>query len=239
MNGIEHALAPALPGLFNAQRVAAPLREQVAEALRRAILEFTFQPGQRLVERELIELTGVSRTTVREVLRNLESEGLVRLIPQRGAVVDAPTPSEAVELYEVRATLESLAVNRFIDYASDATKSALRDAQQRFAAAAREQPDNIRELLRAKDEFYEVLLQGSGSTAVRDILHRLQARVRFLRARSLSRPGRPTESAAELENLVEAIEVGDHAAADAVCRRHLSNASESGDEMVKLVENEA
>ena len=69
-------------------RVAAPLRDQVLEILRRQpILDFRYKPGQRLIERELIEQIGVSRTTIREVLRELDAEGLVTTIPQKGAIV--------------------------------------------------------------------------------------------------------------------------------------------------------
>jgi DNA-binding GntR family transcriptional regulator len=65
------------------QRVAAPLREQVLDLLRQAIVEHRLKPGQRLIERELVEQIGVSRTTIREVLRQLAAEGLVATIPQR------------------------------------------------------------------------------------------------------------------------------------------------------------
>ena len=72
-------------------RIAAPLREQVIAALRQAILDFQLKPGQRLVERELIEQLGVSRTTIREALRELTAEGLITVIPQKGAIVSAPS----------------------------------------------------------------------------------------------------------------------------------------------------
>jgi DNA-binding GntR family transcriptional regulator len=68
-------------------RIAAPLREQVINGRRTAILDFELQPGQRLVERELIEQTGVSRATIREALRELTAEGLVVMVPQKGAMV--------------------------------------------------------------------------------------------------------------------------------------------------------
>src|ERR671930_1642149 len=90
-------------------RVAAPLREQVLDVLRQAILDFRFKPGQRLIERELIEQIGVSLTTVREVLRQLAAEGLVTTIPQKGAIVASPSRADAEDLYEVRAALEALA----------------------------------------------------------------------------------------------------------------------------------
>src|ERR687891_466384 len=72
-------------------RVAAPLREQVLDLLRREIVEMRLRPGQRLVERELIQRIGVSRTTIREALRELAAEGLVTTIPQKGAIVAGPS----------------------------------------------------------------------------------------------------------------------------------------------------
>ena len=109
-------------------RVAAPLREQVLDVLRQAILDFRLKPGQRLIERELIEQIGVSRTTIREVLRELAAEGLVTTIPQKGAIVVVPTAEEAAEVYEVRAALEALAARRFVARASDKEVEALRAA---------------------------------------------------------------------------------------------------------------
>lgn len=229
----REAMSPAgLPadvlGPVGGRRIAAPLREQITDALRRAILEFRFAPEQRLVERELMEVTGVSRATIREVLRSLEGEGLVRIVPQRGAVVDVPGPAEAAELYEVRATLESLAARRFIVHASPADHAALAASHHAFAEAARDRPDDILDLLRAKDVFYAALLDGAGSSTIRTLLGQLQARIRLLRARSLSQPGRPAESAAELAELVTALAAGDAAAAGAVCERHIDNAASSG-----------
>src|SRR6478735_9922967 len=100
-------------------RVAAPLREQVLDVLRQAILDFRLKPGQRLIERELIEQTGVSRTTIREVLRQLAAEGLVTTIPQKGTVVASPSVERAAELYEVRAVLEGMAARQFAERATD------------------------------------------------------------------------------------------------------------------------
>src|ERR1700743_1260451 len=87
-------------------RVAAPLREQVTDVLREAILDFRLRPGERLVGRDLIEKTGFPRATIREVLRQLTAEGLVTVIPQRGAVVVELTRKEAADLYEVRTRVD-------------------------------------------------------------------------------------------------------------------------------------
>jgi DNA-binding GntR family transcriptional regulator len=204
-------------------RVAAPLREQVVTVVRDAILGFRLEPGQRLVERELVEQLGVSRATVREVLRQLAAEGLVTVVPQRGAIVTALSPEDAADLYEMRASLEALAVQRFVQRATPEQVAALRTAVaeiERTAESAQPQDQ-----LHAKDRFYEVLLTGSGSTPLQQTLAGLQARVRLLRATSLSEPGRPREAAAELRAVVDAVEAGDADAAAAACARHIHNAA--------------
>ncbi|MEU3979346.1 GntR family transcriptional regulator [Streptomyces sp. NPDC026672] len=209
---------------INLARQVAPLREQVLEALRNAILDFDLKPGQRLVERELIESLGVSRTTVREVLRELTAEGLVTVIPQKGAVVYAPSPSEAADLYAVRAALEGLAVQRFMERASAEHLTRLRDALARFEEVCASSED-MRELLRAKDGIYDTLLAGADSPTIQQILSGVQARVQLLRATSMSQPGRPRQAVAEMRALVEAIAAGDTDEALRLSRVHLEHAS--------------
>src|SRR5690606_480068 len=204
-------------------RVAAPLREQVVTLVRDAILGFRLEPGQRLVERELVEQLGVSRATVREVLRQLAAEGLVTDVPQRGAVVTALSPEDAADLYEMRASLEALAVQRFVRRAAPQQVAELRAAVEEIERTAGS--TDPQEQLRAKDRFYEVLLGGSGSTPLQQTLAGLQARVRLLRATSLSQAGRPQEAAAELRAVVEAIEAGDAERAAAACVQHIQNAA--------------
>ena len=203
-------------------RVAAPLREQVVTLVRDAILGFRLQPGQRLVERELVEQLGVSRATVREVLRQLAVEGLVTVVPQRGAIVTALSPDDAADLYEMRASLEALAVQRFVQRATPDQVAALRAAVVEIERTADGDPQDQ---LHAKDRFYEVLLAGSGSRPLQETLAGLQARVRLLRATSLAVPGRPREAAAELRAVVDAVEAGDADAASAACARHIHNAA--------------
>jgi DNA-binding GntR family transcriptional regulator len=208
-------------------RVAAPLHEQVLDGLRNAILNFDLKPGERLVERELIEQIGVSRTTIREVLRELTAEGLVAIIPQKGAVVYAPSREEAKDLYAVRASLEALAVRRFIERAPEEKVEALRKTVADFEAVSAGDGD-MRALLHAKDRFYDVLLEGAASPTIQQILAGVQARVRLLRATSLSQPGRPREVVAEIRDLIEAIAARDVDTAIRRCDAHLNNAAATG-----------
>jgi DNA-binding GntR family transcriptional regulator len=207
-------------------RVAAPVREQVVGVIRAAILDFRLKPGQRLVERELIEQLGVSRTTVREVLRQLTTEGLVTVIPQKGAIVTAPSPEEAKDLYEMRAALEALAVRRFVERATAEDIRRLREAfsgMERVLAAG----GDIHAHLAAKDDFYAVLL-GSSSPSIEQVLGGLQARVRFMRATSLAAPGRSAEAVDEIRHVVEAIEAGDAEGAAEACVLHVQRAASIG-----------
>jgi len=210
-------------------RVAAPVREQVTDTLRRAILELELEPGRRLVERELIERLGISRATLRESLRDLVSEGLVTVAPQRGAVVAAPSWEEARDVYEIRAVLESLLVRRFVRRADASLVKRLAEAIDRLDVETVRATD-VREILAAKAQFYEVLQEGADSPALRQLLAGLNARVQRLRATSLSLPGRTTEMLAELRAVVAAVIRGDEAAAARLGAEHVRRAADAAEQ---------
>jgi DNA-binding GntR family transcriptional regulator len=201
-------------------RVLAPLREQVLALLHREIVEMKLQPGQRLVERELVERLGVSRPTIREVLRQLAAEGLVTTIPQKGAIVAVPSLKEAAEVYEVRAVLEGIVARQFAAGASEEKLGELRDA---FAAMEREYGESHepQQLLRSKGRLYEVLFDGADNPTVRSILEGFEARVAVMRATTLGAPGRADESLIEIQLIVEAIERRDPGAAERASAYHV------------------
>ena len=205
-------------------RTAAPLREQVIAALRQAILDFKLVPGQRLVERELIESLGVSRTTIREALRELASEGLVTVVPQRGAIVSVPSLDDAMDLYEVRASLESLMVQRFVERASDDQVAQLELTVSGFAAVV-DSGAEVREILAAKNQFYVVLIAGASSNAVQQLLEAIQARVQALRATSLAEPGRARDVIGELQAIIAAISARDASRASELMAAHVRAAA--------------
>lgn len=217
-----NSLADALT--VHAAERAAPVREQVISTIRQAILEFRLQPGQRLVERELVEHLGVSRTTVREALRELASEGLVAVIPQRGAVVATPTADEAADLYAAREVLESLLVRRFCERATVESIADLKASITYYREISRNTTE-IRDVLKAKDRFYAVLIDGARSPALQQILGSIQARVQVLRATSLSTPGRALVSADELDAIADAITLRDADLAASLTAAHVRTAS--------------
>ncbi len=218
-------------------RVPAPLRQKAAAVLRRAILEFHFKPGQRLVERELIEQTGVSRTTIREVLRELAAEGLVTDMPQKGVVVVSLSEKEVADLYEIRALIESFIARQFAANASDEQVAALEQGYKQLAETLLT-ADDIQELLDAKDRFYELLVDGTGNSAVRSLHGTLQARVRLARARSLSQRGRLPETLAEIRSIVDAIVTRDQDGAAAAAEFHVMQAARAAKLRIRAIEDD-
>jgi DNA-binding GntR family transcriptional regulator len=212
-------------------RVAAPLRERVLEILRRAITDFELLPGERLTERRLVEQLAVSRATVREVLARLASEGLVTVIPQRGAIVSVMSAADAADMYEMRAVLEQLAVRFFVQRASDEQVRQLRACVDAMAASAAA-GGGPKDYLRGKDRFYEVLIAGAQSPVLGTVMTGLAARARVVRAISLTVPGRPVIAVRELTAVVAAAEARDAAGASAACGRHLAQGMRTG--MAKL-----
>jgi GntR family transcriptional regulator, trigonelline degradation regulator len=188
------------------KRVVAPVREQVLDQLRDAIVHQRLEPGQRLIERELTEQTGVSRTTIREVLRELAAEGLVMTIPNKGTVVASVPLARAAELYEVRAVLESMAVRQFAENATPQDRAALRRALEGIEAKV---AGPSSEALAAKKDFYDALFAGARNQTIAEIVESLQSRVSFLRATSMAQPGRAVETVEEVRAIVDALEAGD------------------------------
>ena len=206
------------------ERTPALIRSQVLDNLRQAILDRRLAPGQRLIERELVELTGVSRTSVREALRELAAEGLVTAIPNRGTVVTSVSAEEARQLYQVRSVLEGLGGRLFVENAGATQRKALVRALERVERqAAKGAP-----IMAAKDAFYDVLFEGGGNDALRSVVGGLHARVSVLRSLSLSVPGRLQHSLEELRAIVDAVQARDADAAAAACARHVEEAGRAG-----------
>lgn len=208
---------------FRVKRDPAPLRHGVTESIRNAVALGRFKAGQRLPERDLCEMTGVSRTLVREALRQLESEGLIEVVPHRGPIVTRVTPAQAEGIYQVRMELEGLACRLFAEKAGDLQRDALK-----AALADLEQAHTVSDplaWLNAKNRFYECLIDGSGNEALGFTLRMLNSRVMLLRATSMKAPGRAAASLAELHALVDALMSGDGQAAWEAGTRHVRNAA--------------
>jgi DNA-binding GntR family transcriptional regulator len=210
---------------FRVEKIAAPLRQSVTESIRYAIALGHFNGGDRLPERSLCEMTGVSRTLVREALRQLESEGLIEVVPNRGPVVTRLSAEQAEGIYQVRIELEGLACQLFAEHASEAQRGALNEAFKKLKKSLKDSDPLAR--LRAKNHFYDCLVEGSGNQALGDSLRMLNARVMLLRATSLRAPGRTAASLTELVKMMEALAAKDGKRARELAEHHVRNAAKA------------
>lgn len=214
-----------MPKIATVQHVAAPLRQQVVQLLRQDILDTALVPGERLRETDLCERYGVSRTVIREALRQLESESLITMLPNRGPIVTVLTAKDIESLYEVRGRLEGLAGEAFARRASTADAAAL------IAHLAQMETSfvhgSLEERGAAKDEFYDLLVTGADNEVLRSTLRGLHSRIGIFRHYAFVDPERVAISMQEVRRIVDAAAVKrDPVLARQACEEHIRRAGE-------------
>lgn len=213
------------PQDLSALRIESPpptLRAIALDRLRRAIISGVFKPGQRLVERALCEQLGVSRSVIREVIRHLDSEGLVTTEGQ-GPVVSRMVWDDARQIYEIRAALESAAAEACARVADDAVKARLQAAVEAIElhAAARD----WMAVLEATDEFYATIFATGGHPIAHEIVRRLNSRIAQLRVLTLGSDNRQVTGPRRIRDIFEQIAANQAEAAGEACRTHIREAS--------------
>ncbi|GAA5162661.1 GntR family transcriptional regulator [Pseudonocardia eucalypti] len=202
--------------------------ERVVRRVRQAIADGLLPPGRRLTERELMELTGVSRTSIREAVRHLQTLGLVESSPSRGVRVAVLGSDEVREIYEMRDALEPAAAALFTRRATDEEVAALVEkVQPKASGEAR---------LKAIYEFDELMLEGARNSLLKAALAPLHTRIHALRSLSVTIPGRLEQSVQEYLDLAAAIESRDPERAAEAAHRHVRAAAKAALEAVKSLE---
>ena len=198
-----------------------PLRDQVLEALRNAIINGDFPPGQRLTEDRLAEAFGVSRNPVREALRVAETEGFVVILPRRGAVVASPSATAVADIFAVRERLEPLAARMAAERADAAGVAGLR-AMLEQARLATEGGDLAR-VAELNSALHLRILHLSGNPWLTATATSLYRHVQWVFRLGAAR--RAPHSWQEHIALVDAIESGDPDEAERCAMTHLAHAS--------------
>ncbi|RZT66407.1 GntR family transcriptional regulator [Microcella alkaliphila] len=204
-------------------RHGAPLREQAVEEIRAHIVDGTYLPGVRLKEKDLCETYEVSRTVIRETLRQLESERLVRIEPNVGPIVCVLSRSEVKDLYQTREILEATAARLAASAASAAQVLELEGICDEIALADHA---DLQRLIVMKNRFYDALMAASGNKVIAEMLQNIQARISQLRRLTLGSPGRHEQTVQELAKVVQAIKDRDADAAFGATVAHVKSAAE-------------
>jgi DNA-binding GntR family transcriptional regulator len=198
-----------------------PLRDVVFNTLRDAILRGELEPGQRLLEIQLAKKLGVSRTPIREAIRKLELEGLVSMIPRKGAIVASITQEDLRDVLEVRTVLESLAVELACQKRTEEDLDALRLAEVGFR---KEINSNSPTMIATKDAaFHDVIYKMTGNQRLIQILNNLREQMYRYRLEYIKDEAKRLVLVKEHSEIVDAIKRRDEKTAKEVIVKHIIN----------------
>ena len=202
-----------------------PLREVVCETLRDAIRKGILKPGERLMEIQLAEELGVSRTPVREAIRKLELEGYVIMMPRRGTYVANLSIRDVNEVFEIRTSLDSLASGLAAERITDEELERL----QRLLVLIGEyiETNDMEKIVETDTEFHDLLYQASRNTRLVGIIFNLREQLTRFRTTSMGFPGRLAATLEEHRRIVEAIAQGDVKEAQAAAEDHMEKSEQT------------
>ncbi|MDI6871866.1 MAG: GntR family transcriptional regulator [Bacillota bacterium] len=208
-----------------------PLRELVFESLREAIIQGRLRPGERLMEIQLAEELGVSRTPVREAIRKLELEGLVLMIPRKGAYVSQLSMKDIADVFEIRRALEGLAARLAAERATDEEIDRLERALVKISEVA--EIDDLDGAVALDTDFHEELMKASHNSRLSQLVSNLREQIQRFRLTSLSYPGRVKVAVEEHRKIVDAIASRDAELAQNLAYEHIENAENSLMEVIR------
>lgn len=198
-----------------------PLREIVFESMREAILSGVLEPGERLMEIQLAEEMGVSRTPVREAIRKLELENFVVMIPRKGAYVAGVSSKDVADVFEIRSALEGLAAGLAAERITD---DELEQMERALFYRANEGELDLEQIVKRDTDFHALLYSASRNERLIQILANLREQIQRFRATSLAVPGRNKLALEEHRMIVEALRNHDSEEAQSLAMAHIVTA---------------
>ncbi len=196
-----------------------PLREIVYEELKMQILTGKITPGTRMMEVELAEDMGVSRTPVREAIRKLEKEGLVVIEPRRGAYASQISTKDMVDILEVRQTIEGLAAAFAASRMNDEQKRELVKIYDEFNDAV--ESGNMKQMIATDARFHHLIVEASGNKLLISMVQQLQELVLRFRYLYYDDFRRAEKMPDEHKHIMEAIIKGEEEKARSAADAHI------------------
>ena len=210
-----------------------PLREVVFYTLRRQILKGELKPGERLMEIALANRLGVSRTPVREAIRKLENEGLVIMLPRRGAHVAEITRQELNDVLEIRSSLEELAIVRACENMTDSDMEALKEVEADFARLVADESSDLATLGEADEHFHDLIYEGTGNRRLIQIINQLREQMYRFRVEYLKDIAIRRTLVEEHDAIVRVLERRDRDESVRLIKLHIDNQRETINEMLE------
>ena len=208
-----------------------PLRDVVFNTLRQAILRGELKPGERLMEIQLANKLGVSRTPIREAIRKLELEGLVLMIPRKGAEVAEITEKNMLDVLEVRRALEELAVKLACERITEEEIQELKEAADAFQKILSEK--DITKIAEADEAFHDVIFKSTGNDRLIQLLNSLREQMYRYRLEYLKREEYHPQLLEEHQQIIDRITRKDQSEAAELIDRHIGNQVDVMLEMIR------
>lgn len=178
------------------------LRERILETIRDAIITGSMKPGEKVAEPELAERFGISRTPIREAFRQLESEGYLKVIPRKGAVVAAFTQKDVEEFYAIKSILEGYAARKACERLTEKEIEKLEHINDKLRHLACD--GDVKHFFKVHNDFHDLFLHSAGNDKLYELISSLVGKFQRLRLASLSLPGRMGMSVEEHDKIIEA-----------------------------------
>lgn len=198
-----------------------PLRDVVFNTLRQAILTGDLKPGERLMEIHLANKLGVSRTPIREAIRKLELEGLVIMIPRRGAEVAQITEKSMMDVLEVRRTMDALCVELACERITEESMEDLKNACDAFAEAVNSK--DIKVIAKTDVALHDIIVQATGNSRLVQLINNLSEQMYRYRFEYLKDCTQHENLIEEHRIIYESIVKRDKEAASAAAKLHIDN----------------
>lgn len=202
-----------------------PLRDVVFNTLRQAILKGELKPGERLMEVKLANKLGVSRTPIREAIRKLELDGLVKMIPRRGAEVADITEKSLLDVMEVRKALEELCVSLACERMTEEQLARLKQAALDFKAIIHS--GDVTKIAEADVHFHDIIYAATDNTKLIQLLNNLREQMYRYRVEYLKSEEVYPQLGKEHDEIISCIDRRDKAGATRIMGRHIANQIEA------------
>ena len=198
-----------------------PLRDVVFNTLRQAILKGELEPGERLMEIQLADRLGVSRTPIREAIRKLELEGLVLMIPRKGAEVAKISEKSLRDVLEVRRSLEELAIELACQRMTEDDIKELEEAQEAFRSAI--QSADAMTIAETDEHYHDIIYNGTGNNRLVQILNNLREQMYRYRLEYIKDADKRQILMVEHEHILKALTLRHIQEAKMAVREHIDN----------------
>ncbi len=208
-----------------------PLRDVVFNTLRDAILKGELKPGERLMEKQLAERMGVSRTPIREAIRKLELEGLVSMVPRKGAEVARITEKDITDVLEIRASLEALAVKLACKKMTPDDLEVLNTSLKEFSAVV--EKNQVDKIIQKDVEFHDVIYQSTRNDKLIHILSNLREQIYRYRVEYIRNLTSYKNIVKEHKKIVQYIEEKNTKLAEQAAVEHIENQEKAVIEFIK------